>query len=145
MSNVVIRPQQEVPPSQDAYVPPKPDYTHDRDAAYYFAQISALSKDIAQLSATLQANTQTLSELRADAKQNSADVAQLGKDLSSHISFAKGAAAVFLLVCTALGFAWSSIIKPGLAHAIVEQVKPEIAKQVTEAVKSQPASVGKGK
>ncbi|WP_155895586.1 hypothetical protein [Comamonas aquatica] len=144
MNRAVDRPQQEVPPSEDAYVPPtKHDFESDR---FNLTQISALAKDIAQLSATLQANTQTLSELRADAKQNSADVTQLGKDLSSHISFAKGAAAVLVVVCTGLGFAWSSIIKPGLAHAIVEQVKPEISKQVTDTVKAQqPAPATKGK
>lgn len=133
MNNGVVRPQQEVPPGQDAAVPPKHDFESDR---FNLSQISALSKDIAVLSASLQANTHTLSELRTDAKQNSAAVTQLGQNLSSHISFAKGAAAVFLLVCTGLGFAWSSIIKPGLAHAIVEQVKPEIAKQTTDAVKA---------
>lgn len=133
MNNGVVRPQQEVPPSQDAAVPPKHDFESDR---FNLSQVSALSKDIALLSATLQANTQTLSELRADSKENSASVTKLGQDLSSHISFAKGAAAVLVVVCTGLGFAWSSIIKPGLAHAIVEQVKPEIAKQTSDAVKA---------
>lgn len=143
MNNVVPRPQQEVPPGQDAYVPPKNDFESDR---FNLTQVSTLGKEIAQLSATLQANTQTLTELRTDTKQNSADVTQLGKDLSSHISFAKGAAAVLVVVGAGLGFAWSSVIKPGLAHAIVEQVKPEIAKQVTEAVKAQPpAPAAKGK
>lgn len=64
---------------------------------------------------------------------------QLKITTSSQLSFVKGVAwalgIAFVAVSGGMAWMWASVIKPGLAHAIVEQIKPEISKQVTEAVK----------
>lgn len=128
-------------------VPPRPDWAGERDAGHLWNAVSGLSKETGELKAAVQQNIVVIGEFRADVKDFSKDIVDLQAQVREQRSFLKGVAwavsAVFIVVSALLTLAWTSVIQPGLAHAIGEQIKPEIAKQLSEALPKQPQVRGR--
>jgi hypothetical protein len=114
------------------------DWLAERDAGHVWGAISGVRQELGQLTTSVQTNTAFNKEVRDDIKELKSELGRLQAQTSSHLSFVKGAVWVAGIVIAVASFllawSWNSIIQPGLAHAIVEQLKPEIRKQVSEEV-----------
>jgi len=118
-----------------------PDYwSTERDSAHVWSALSQLRQETGELKAAIGGSNESAKEVRADLRELSRDLQTLKAEVQSNLSFVKGAvwvAGILLALVTGVFvYAWGSVIQPGLAHAIVEQLRPEISKQVNEAVKS---------
>ena len=122
-------------------VPPRVDWAGERDAGHLWNAVSGLSKETGELKASIQQNIVVIGEFRADVKDFSKEIVDLQAQVREQRSFLKGVTwavgFVFVVVSALLTVAWTSVIQPGLAHAIGEQIKPEIAKQLSEALPKQ--------
>lgn len=119
-----------VTPGQSPNVTPKQvDFAVDREAGYIFTAVNSLSKQHGQFSESLGQNTKSIDELRRCVDGVNSQIADLR-------SFCKGVVWCAGGIAIVIGLLWEPVIKHGLAHAISEQVKPEITKQVEESRKS---------
>lgn len=125
------------------------DWAGERDAGHVWNALSQLREEVGGLKASVQQGTITVGDVRTDIRDLARDINKLQTETSSQMGFVRGMVwaigGALTLATIFLGVAWTSVIKPGLAHAIVEQIKPEIAKQVSDAmVKPNTSGTGQG-
>lgn len=117
-----------------------PNWMAERDSGHVWSAISNLNKQTGELVAAIQANNQALQDVRQDIKDLSKYLTELQTQTQTQMGFVKGAVwfgGIAMAVVSAVTiWAWGSILQPGIAHAIVDQLRPEITKQVSDAVKS---------
>jgi len=112
----------------------------EREAGHIWSALGHIRQEIGEMKAAVSASVEVGKDVRTDLKAMESSIATLTSENKAQISFVKGATWIAGIAITAIGllltWTWTSVIQPGLAHAIVEQVRPELTKQVNEAVRS---------
>lgn len=117
--------------------PDSPSWAQERDAVHVWTALTKVNETLGEMKAGIAGLHTSTEGLRGD-------VTKFKSHLSRATWSVAGAAAIIGGLFWFSSHIWDSILKPGLAHAVAEQVGPIIDKRVKEAQaetapRSQPA------
>lgn len=111
-------------------------------ASFSDANVFVLTK-VSEVGQTVAGLKESVLHLTAEGAKSTSELSALRLQIAEQRAFLKGASLVAGGAITVVGFflvlAWSEVIKPGLSHAIVEQMESQITQQVNEAVAKESA------
>ena len=105
-------------------------WAHERDSAHLWGEVNKLNQTVGELKAGV-------SDLKSSVESLRTDVGQFKERLSRGVWTITGisiaASAIFAILIFLATKMWDSVLKPGLAHAVAEQIEPIVDKRVKEA------------
>lgn len=119
----------EAVPTPPETTPSLPNWPAERDSVHVWSEINKLNLSFGEIKTNI-------AGLQASVKSLQGDMDSFKRGLEKAYAFVKGASLVIGLVFAALVWLsthlWDSVLKPGLAHAVAEQISPIVDKQIKE-------------